>query len=56
MSKYNLEDILSNPENFELVDVYEEYETGEVFIEHDPWTKETHLAGYLIRVKQGDTQ
>lgn len=53
MMKRTLKDILDNPEQFELVDVFENDETGEVTIEHRPLGEPVSLVGFLVRQKDG---
>ncbi len=47
----NLLQVISEPEQYELVEVWEEDETGRVIVGDKGWTSAT-LVGYLIRKRE----
>lgn len=47
MSKPTILDIINKPEDYKLIEVWEEYETEQLLIGEKGWT-DAYLAGYLI--------
>lgn len=53
MSRPTLLEVISNPEEYELTEVWEEQETGRVIVGDKGWTP-AYLVGYLITKRDSD--